>query len=472
MNWLWESDAMVAAMRARPVGNLPEGVSGISIDTRTLQEGDAYFAIRGDRVDGHDYVSAAMKAGAALAVVAEEKLVALGGLNIPLLVVRDVLKAMELLASAARARSKARIVAVTGSVGKTTTKEMLRTVLAASGAVHASVASFNNHWGVPLTLARLPLEARFGVFEIGMNHPGEIRPLTKLVRPHVAVITNVAPVHLGAFDGVDGIARAKAEIFEGVVAGGYGLINHDDKRFRLLARLAGEAGIEHLVTFGRKRGSDFRLKASGEGENGAGFSAVLRGDAVSGQFHLPGDHLLDNLMAVLGVAHLTGANVEKSVAAAATIGAVKGRGQRHGLQNGRAKFTLIDESYNANPASMRAALLTLGQARTGSRGKRIAVLGDMLELGTASVKLHRELAEPIGEAGIDRVYTIGTEIAVLGAALDRKVFGGHFKTWQAAEKPLGESLRAGDVIMLKASNGLRFGDLVEAMTRNYSVKPD
>ena len=322
---------------------------------------------------------------------------------------------------------------------------------------------------MPLTLARMPLGTRFGIFEIGMNHPDEIRPLVKMVRPHIAIITNVAAAHLGAFDSIDGIARAKAEIFEGLVSGGYGLINKDDKRAKLLADLAEAVGVEHLVTFGSKKGSDFRLVSS-QSENGhSNFTVSLRGKSHDVVLNVPGDHFIMNSLAVLGAADLAGANIEKSISAIADIRPEKGRGQRHVLLKDRLKFTLIDESYNANPASMRAALASLGGTKPGSRGRRIAVLGEMLELGKSSEKLHRELAGPIDEFGIDKVYTVGEEIAVLGGELDKKIHVGHFKDWQAVEKDLGKSLRHGDVIMVKASNGLRFADLVQALCSMYSV---
>jgi UDP-N-acetylmuramoyl-tripeptide--D-alanyl-D-alanine ligase len=346
---------------------------------------------------------------------------------------------------------------------------MMRTVLAASGPVHASAASFNNHWGVPLTLARMPLKTRFGVFEIGMNHPDEIRPLVKMVRPHIAIITNVAAAHLGAFDSIDGIARAKAEIFEGLVSGGYGLINKDDKRAKLLGELASAAGVEHLLTFGTKRGSDFRLVSVEHEAEHSRFKVSLRGNTHDVVLNVQGDHFIMNSLAVLGVADLAGADLEKSVAAIAEITPEKGRGRRHILLNDRVKFTLIDESYNANPASMRAALASLGTSKTGSKGRRIAVLGEMLELGKTSEKLHRELAEPIGEFGIDKVYTVGEGMSVLGEELEKKTFVGHFKDWKAVEADLAKSLRHGDVIMVKASNGLRFADLVEALCTRYSV---
>jgi len=259
MSYLWTLQDFLAATDGRPVGDMPEGITGISIDSRTLKPGEAFFAIKGDNFDGHDFIGKAASAGAAIAVVSEDRLVALGRWNMPLIVVRDVLEAMVQLGRASRARSKAQIVAITGSVGKTTTKDMMRTVLSASGKVHASVASFNNHWGVPLTLARMPVDTRFGIFEIGMNHPGEITPLVAMVKPHVAMITNVAPAHLGAFDSIEDIARAKAEIFNGIVPGGYVLLNRDNDHFELLEKLAQRTGVEHIQSFGATEGAEYRL---------------------------------------------------------------------------------------------------------------------------------------------------------------------------------------------------------------------
>lgn len=467
---LWESDALIASINGRPVGKMPEGITGISIDTRTLKKGEAYFAIKGDVHDGHKFVSAAMSAGAGIAIVAEEKLVALGHITGPMIVVRDVLEAMRNLGEAARARTKAQIIAVTGSVGKTTTKEMLRTALGASGAVHASVASFNNHWGVPLTLARMPQDTRFGIFEIGMNHPDEIRPLVKMVRPHIAMINNVAAAHLGAFKNLDEIAKAKAEIFEGVVDGGYALINKDDTRTSILTKLAGKAGIEHLRTFGEKRGSDFWLKSAEYQGDGTSIVARIAGKEFQVRLNAAGKHLAHNALAVLGIASLAGASMEKTIEAISTIEPEAGRGKRHYLKNKHGNFTLIDESYNANPASMKAALDVLKTAKPGARGKRIAVLGDMLELGESSEKLHRELAINLEEAEVDRVYTVGKLIDVLADEIDSKKHVGHYATWEKANTALVKNLRSGDVVMLKASNGLGFAKLVSSLSKAYERK--
>src|SRR5690606_23531812 len=259
-DWLWKSDDMVEAMGGRPFGNLPAGITGISIDSRSLKPGEAFFAIKGEQFDGHDFVTAAMAAGAGLIVVAEHRLPAFGNSKVPMIVVEDVIEALIKLGIASRARSKAQIIAVTGSVGKTTTKEALRHVLSEVGKVHASAASFNNHWGVPLTLARMPADTDYGVFEIGMNHHDEIRPLVKMVRPHIALITLIAPAHLGHFANLEEIATAKSEVFEGIVPGGYALLNRDDKRYRQLEELAQKAGVEHIYSFGANAQADYRLR--------------------------------------------------------------------------------------------------------------------------------------------------------------------------------------------------------------------
>src|SRR5690606_7832002 len=250
MSWLWTIEALVEAMGGRPLGQMPAGVHGISIDTRTLEPGDAFFAIKGETMDGHDFATAAVKAGAGILVVAEGKLPALGRLTAPMIVVPDVLAALEKAGIAARTRTSAKVIAVTGSVGKTSTKEALRHALSAVGSVHASAASFNNHWGVPLTLARMPENCDYAIFEIGMNHEGEIRPLVKMVRPHIAIVTGVAAAHLGHFSSLDAIAKAKAEIFEGVEPGGTALINQDDPRFKQLDKMARDAGVEQVWGYG------------------------------------------------------------------------------------------------------------------------------------------------------------------------------------------------------------------------------
>ncbi|RWX78488.1 UDP-N-acetylmuramoylalanyl-D-glutamyl-2,6-diaminopimelate--D-alanyl-D-alanine ligase [Neorhizobium lilium] len=467
MNWLWTSEAMIAAMGGRPIGALPEGITGISIDSRSVGPGEAFFAIKGDRVDGHDYASLAVAGGASLIVVSEAKLPALGRLTIPMIVVEDVLAALGKLAVASRERSRARIVAVTGSVGKTTTKEMLRQALAPSGVVHAAVASFNNHWGVPLTLARMPADTEFGVFEIGMNHPDEIRPLVKMVRPHVAIITTIAAAHLGYFKDLEEIAAAKAEIFEGLEPGGTAILNRDIKQFAFLEERAQEVGVSHICTFGQHAKADFRLADFEGSAESSTIWAVLNGETTEVHIGAPGRHVAENAMAVLGAALLVGADMTAAGAALAGVRAVKGRGQRHILGIGEGHLTLIDESYNANPASMRAAIALLAATAPELTGRRIAVLGDMLEMGAFSQQVHEELTGPILAAGIEHVWLAGTEMTALRDALPDSVDVVYFDTTAELADYVVHSVIPGDVLMVKSSLGLGFGKIVASLIDNY-----
>lgn len=472
MSLLWTMEALVAATDGRPLGRLPGGITGISIDSRTLAPGDAFFAITGDRFDGHDFAGAAMAAGAALLVVSEAKLPALGRLAAPMLVVPDVLEALRALGAAARARSKARIVAVTGSVGKTTAKEMLRHALGTVGSVHAADRSFNNHWGVPLTLARMPADSDYAVFEIGMNHAGEIRPLVKLVRPHVAIVTLIAAAHLGNFKNLDGIAAAKAEIFEGLEPGGHAVINRDDQRWKLLSRLAGQAGVESVLGFGEHQRAQFKLVKCKLNPDNSTFTAKIAGQEVIAKIGAPGRHMVQNALAVMGAAHLVGADLAKVAMALAEFAPDEGRGRRHALAHPDGTLTLIDESYNANPASMRAAIRLLDAAPVGERGRRIAVLGDMLELGAHSAKLHAGLAEAIGETGIDVVLLAGPEMKALADSLEGGFQVEYRDSAEALRPLLMKTVRAGDAVMIKSSNGMGFARLVAALTTTYPPRAE
>jgi UDP-N-acetylmuramoyl-tripeptide--D-alanyl-D-alanine ligase len=463
---LWTVDAMVAAMRAERAGALPQAIGGISIDSRSIAPGEAFFAIKGDTHDGHGFVGAALQNGAGLAVVARDKLGDLPA-DAPLLIVPDVLTGLADLAAAARARSHGKIVAVTGSVGKTSTKEALRLALARDGETYASVASFNNHWGVPLSLARLPQAARYGVFEIGMNHAGEITPLTKLVRPHGAIITTIAPVHLEFFKSVDAIADAKAEIFLGVAPGGAAVINRDDAQFARLRRRAAKAGIERIVSFGEHAKADARLVRYALQPEASTVEADILGHRVAYKIGAPGKHLVVNSLAVLAAASLVGADLALAALALAEQAPAAGRGTRIALGVPGGSALLIDESYNANPLSMRAALALLGQAPIGARGRRIAVLGDMLELGAAGADLHRELAGPIREHGIDLVYCAGPLMAALWEALPSERRGGYAKDASALEPDVLAAVRGGDAVMIKGSFGSRMGPIVKALMRRF-----
>jgi UDP-N-acetylmuramoyl-tripeptide--D-alanyl-D-alanine ligase len=458
---------MIAAMAGRPFGTLPEGITGISIDSRSVSPGEAFFAIKGDRVDGHDYASMAMANGASLLVVSEARLPAMGRLTVPMIVVEDVLAALVRLGIASRARSRAQVIAVTGSVGKTTTKEMLRLVLAPSGKVHASVASFNNHWGVPLTLARMPLDTHFGVFEVGMNHPDEIRPLVEMIEPHVAVITTIAPAHLGNFKNIKEIAAAKAEIFEGLVTGGHVVLNRDNDQYNFLERTAQSLGIEHIHSFGQHAKAEFRLAEFNGSDENSTLWLTLGGETLEVALGAPGRHIAENALAALGVVTIVGADLLRAIEALATLKPEKGRGRRHKLSIGQGSFTLIDESYNANPASMRAAIALLASSEPTGRGRRIAVLGDMLEMGDYAQKVHADLVGPLLAAGIEYVWLAGPEIATLKESLPESVHVEHREKTDELVEYVLNSIIAGDVLMVKSSLGIGFGKIVTALLDKF-----
>jgi UDP-N-acetylmuramoyl-tripeptide--D-alanyl-D-alanine ligase len=471
MKPLWTYDGLLAATKGRPLGARPDAILGVSIDSRTVEPGEAFFAIAGERFDGHDFVTPALAKGAATAVVAEGRLSALGRLKGSLTVVADVLGALGDLGRAARERSTARIAAITGSVGKTGTKEMLARALAPEGPVHASPASFNNHWGVPLTLSRLSPEARFAVFEIGMNHEGEIEPLVKMVRPHVAIVTTVEPVHLEYFKDVKAIAKAKGEIFLGLEAGGAAIINRDNPHHAALARMARSAGAEKVVSFGEHQKAEARLEKVKLKEDCSCVSATILGEAVSYKLGAPGRHIVQNSLAVLAAVSILGGDLAKAALALGAMAAPKGRGERLRLDLGRGRDALlIDESYNANPASMRAAIALLGQANPSRGGRRIAVLGDMRELGEEGPELHAGLAPELIGAKIDSVFLGGPLMAALRDALPLKRLGGYAETAAELEPLLFEAIAPGDVIMVKGSNASRMGPLVEALKARFAAR--
>ena len=465
---LWTIDAIVAATGGERAGPLPQVVTGISIDSRTVMAGEAFFAIKGDTHDGHDFVASALGQGAAVAVVGRNRREDFGN-DAPLILVDDVLQALGDFACAARRRSPAKIVAVTGSVGKTSTKEALALALASSGETHASVASFNNHWGVPLSLARMAETARYGVFEIGMNHAGEIRPLVRMVRPHVAIITAVEPVHLEFFASVAAIADAKAEIFVGLEPDGTAVINRDNPHFVRLRKRAEEAGVKNIVGFGEHHGAAARLLKYALQHDCSTVEARILGVPVTYKIGAPGRHLVMNSLAVLAAASLVGADLARAALALTQQAPAAGRGTRLTLELPEGPALVIDESYNANPTSMRAALALLGQAPLGPGGRRIAVLADMLELGPTSEDLHRDLVEPIRHDGIDLVYCAGPMMAALWGALPPVRRGGYAKTAAELEPLVMAAVRAGDAVMVKASAGSRIGSIVKALVRRHSV---
>ncbi len=463
---LWTVKAMAEAMRGAVQGAPLQDITGISIDSRTIAPGEAYFAIKGEVHDGHDFAAAALKAGAALAVVeaAQRDRFAF---DAPLLIVDDVLAGLVDLARAARARSGAQVIAVTGSVGKTSTKEALRHVLGAQGETHASVASFNNHWGVPLSLARCPASARFAIAEIGMNHAGEIEPLVKLVRPHIAVITTVEPVHLEFFSGIEAIADAKAEIFAGVEPGGAAVLNRDNPQFARLRQRAEQLGIARIVSFGADQGSDARLIDLSLHATCSAVHANILGHDVTYKLGVPGRHMVMNSLAVLAAAALAGADLAMAALSLSQLEPVTGRGVCRLLEVPGGEALLIDESYNANPASMSAALNVLGQAATGPNGRRIAILGDMLELGPTGPALHRGLSEAITSNHIDLTYCCGPLMHNLWDALPTGKRGGYAESAAALEAQVVAAIRAGDAIMVKGSLGSRMKTIVNALEKRF-----
>jgi UDP-N-acetylmuramoyl-tripeptide--D-alanyl-D-alanine ligase len=458
---------IVSATNGACLGAREAHVTGFTIDTRSLGQGEGFVAIRGPNRDGHGFVAAALDAGAACAIVDgtfplgdEERLVRVG----------ETLEALNDLGRAARTRATGtRVLAVTGSAGKTGSKEALRLALAASGSVHTSAKSFNNHWGVPLSLANMPKEVRFGVFEIGMNHAGEIDALTRLVRPEIAIVTTVAPVHLGFFRSVEEIADAKAEIFHGLLPGGAAILNRDSPYFERLKAHALEHGAK-IVGFGEAQDAEARLLGVELEPDGSKVKADILGETLSYRLGAPGRHLVQNSLAVLAAAKLAGADLKAAARALDGLQAQAGRGARTLIAAKGGRMAVIDESYNANPASMRAALATLGLTPRSEYNRRVAVLGDMLELGPEGPKLHTELAEFIDGAGVDVVFACGELMGSLFQALPASRQGAYAKTAEELQPKLLGSVGPGDAIMVKGSLGSRMAPLVEALKRRFGTE--
>ncbi|MEZ5776381.1 MAG: UDP-N-acetylmuramoylalanyl-D-glutamyl-2,6-diaminopimelate--D-alanyl-D-alanine ligase [Hyphomicrobiaceae bacterium] len=464
---LWRLDALLAAAGGRLEGPPGGDIAGVSIDTRTLQPGDLFVALKAER-DGHDFVASAFARGAAAALVAET-FAAPPGIG-PLIRVADPLAALEAIGRAARTRLHpgARVIAVTGSVGKTGTKEALRSCLALAGPTHASEKSYNNQWGVPLTLARMPAGTRFAILEIGMNHSGEITPLSRMARPHLAIVTTVAPVHIEFFASETAIADAKAEIFAGLEPGGVAILNRDNPHFDRLAAHAREAGAARILAFGSAAQADARVVAATPSAGGTRVEAVIDGEPLAYRIGAPGTHYVMNSLAVLAAVKLAGADIATAARALADIAAPVGRGARTRLAAPGGTILLIDESYNANPASVGAALAAMATASRTEFPRRIAVLGDMRELGARSDALHVGLLPALEAAGIDRLFASGPHMRTLFDAVPATMRALHAPEAAGLEAELLAALRAGDVVMVKGSLGSRMGPLVEAIRKHFA----
>ncbi|SFD87864.1 UDP-N-acetylmuramoyl-tripeptide--D-alanyl-D-alanine ligase [Roseivivax sediminis] len=478
MSVLWSSDEAVAATGGTSTAEW--SARGVSIDTRTIRRGDLFVALKAAR-DGHDFVVQALEKGAAAALVSHRP----EGVaeDAPLLIVDDVQAGLEALGRWGRARMKGKVVAVTGSVGKTSTKEMLRQVLSGQGRTHAAEASYNNHWGVPLTLARMPLDTEFAVCEIGMNHPGEIAPLSRLVRPDVAIVTTVAPAHLAAFESIEAIAHEKASIAEGLTPGGTAILNGDLPTSPILIAAAERAGAT-IRTFGESSACHNRVTDIRIGDH----VTVAEGRAwrapILYKVAVPGRHFAVNAMAVLAAARALGLDRARSVCDLGRWQPPAGRGLREVIALDPVEttqaFELIDDAYNANPTSMEAALEVLAAANVThdlgrvARGRRIAYLGDMGELGDGEVACHRDLAALPHMQSLDAVHTVGPLMRHLHEALPPERRGRWTETAAEMEAGLRRDLDAGDVVLVKGSNYMGLSRLVGAIRKmgRAALAPD
>ena len=446
MSALWTHKSAQAACGGEAVGEW--SVTGLSIDTRSLKEGDLFVPLKDIR-DGHDFIPTAYEKGAS-AVLSERNIE-----DAPSLIVGDTLGALRDLAIAARTRSTAKRIAVTGSVGKTSVKEMIAHVCREFGKTHASIKSFNNHWGVPLTLAGMTQDTKYGIFEMGMNHAGELANLTKIVRPDIAVITNIAPAHLAHFKDVKAIAQAKSEILGGVVNGGIAILPRDSSHYELLAKSA-----KRVASFGRHEQADARIIESQLTPEGSRSILSLYGRRVEVILPLAGKHWVDNAACVLLIAYYAGLKLDETLKALKTMYKISGRGEKIPLLLNGNTVTLIDESYNANPASMGAAIATLGLYQ----GRKIAVLGDMLELGKREIDLHKDLAGNLKTAEIDQVMCCGNLMKTLHDTLPKPMQAGWHKDANSCLKSLEKNVQDNDTIMIKGSNASGMGKLVAALS--------
>ncbi len=464
---LWTSGDAAAATGGKTTTDWV--ANGVSIDTRTIQEGDLFVALK-DARDGHDFVAMALDKGAAAAIVTHRP----EGVadDAPLLIVPDVLVALEQLGAAARARTNARVIGITGSVGKTSTKEMMRIVLEAQGRTHASVASYNNHWGVPLTLARMPAETDYAIIEIGMSNPGEIAPLSKMAKPHVAMITTVAAAHLEAFEDLSGIAVEKASIMDGLQSGGIAILNGDIETAHVLRDHLGQ---NTGVWFGHGAQSDWKINDVRITPDATVIQAHGAGEDYLFKLSVPGRHFAMNAVGVLAAVKALGADPMQAALSIAGWSPVEGRGTREvvtidsGIEHGT--IDLIDDAFNANPTSMTASLEVLAATQPIDnvgrivKGRRIAVLGDMLELGPDETANHRDLSENEHLQSLDVVHCAGPRMKHLWDALPEEQRGEWRETAADVAAIANTLVDAGDVILVKGSKGSKVSLVVDAIRK-------
>jgi len=458
MTALWTSEQ--AAVATGGVATVPWKTNGVSIDSRTLNSGDLFVAIQGPHYDGGRFVASALERGAAAAMVSGD---VTANTITPLLIVKDTTTGLANLGRAARNRGHAKIIGVTGSMGKTGAKEALALVLGRQGLTSATQGNLNNQWGLPLSLARMPAETRYGVFEMGMNHPGEIDMLSRLARPDIAIITNIDAVHLENFESESAIAVAKAEIFAGMDPNGIAILNRDNAYFEQLRDAALAANVTDIRTFGTHADATSRLIDADVQGSQSDVTAQIDGETICYTIGAPGHHWVLNSLAVLAAVSALDADVGKAAEVLADVRPLPGRGARTSIETSLGSMLLIDESYNASPTSMRAALSVLGAADTAPKGRRIAVLGDMLELGPESSALHVGLVDAITSNNIDLVYTVGSNMAQLAAALPSDITARHADSSPEIMTSLLDALSSGDVVMVKGSLGSRMDVVVDAL---------
>jgi UDP-N-acetylmuramoyl-tripeptide--D-alanyl-D-alanine ligase len=470
---LWTAAEAAAAATGQLQGSTRWAATGVSIDSRTVEPGDLFVAIKGPSLDGHDYISQALGAGA-VAALAHRRPEGLDA-EAPLLLVDESLAGLERMGAAARERCSAQRIGVTGSVGKTGTKEALKTLLSDQAATFAAVGSFNNMWGVPLTLARMPRETVYGVFELGMNHAGELGPLSRQVRPDVTIITTIEAVHTEFFASVEAIADAKAEIFEGMNEEGVAILNRDNPQFERLAAHARRHGIRRIIGFGAHAKATSRLLDCSLQATCSAVSAVIEGERLDYCIGAPGEHWVMNSLAVLAAVKSAGADLGSAAASFSRVMPPKGRGQRSQVmlpaQRGGGSVELIDESYNASPAAVRAALRVLAQAKPRNGGRRIVVLGDMRELGAQAAALHAGLAPDLVASGAQLVFTVGPFMTSLDSALPAALRTAHADSSAEIIAPVLAALKPGDVVLVKGSLGTRMAPIVEAIKAMGAAAP-